>query len=86
MWQREGKVRTASENAGGMDIFMMGFDDLLCDRESKTGSGLILSAGDVCFVKSIPDMWEAVLRDADAVVTDGDEDLIFLYSGLNLNR
>ena len=53
----------------------MGLYNLLYDRKSKPGAPFILAAGEIGFVKTLPDFLQAVLGDADAGVLYGDENL-----------
>ena len=53
----------------------MGLYNLLYDRKSEPGAPLILAAGEIGFVKTLPDFLQAVLGDADAGVFYGDENL-----------
>ncbi len=43
----------------------------------------VLAAGEIRLVEALPDLFDAVARDADASVLDGDEDLVVLLCGLD---
>ena len=61
----------------------MCLDNLLYDGETKPGSFFVLAAGEIRLVEALPDLFDAVTRDADASVLDGDEDLVVLLCGLD---
>ena len=68
-----------------MDILMMRLNDLACDCKTESGTCFILATGNVCFVKTIPDMWQAFFRNTNAVIADCDEDLALLFGCLDFD-
>ena len=85
MSQRKRKISTTPKNTGGVNIFTVGIDNFFGDGKSQTGACFVLSAGDIRFIETIPDVWKAFFRNADAVIADSDKDFIFLYGSLYLN-
>lgn len=63
----------------------MGLYDLLYDGEPKSGAALVLAPGEVGLVKTLPDFLQTVLRDADAGILNGDENLFVAAAGLDVD-
>lgn len=79
--QRENKFGTHILRADYVDILAVGLNDLTHDGQPQTGTLLVLAAGDVGLVKSVPDLWYLIRRNADAVISDGDKDVLHLPGG-----
>lgn len=73
--QGEDKFRSDSFGADDIDIFSMQLDDFLDDGKSKSGSFFVFSAGQISLIEPFPDLFEAVLWNADTGIPDGDKDL-----------
>lgn len=56
--QRKDKLRTNAFRADTVDIFSMCLDDFFYNGKSKSGALLVFSAGEVCLVETIPDLFE----------------------------
>ena len=61
----------------------MSLNNFFDDGQSQTGSSFVFSSGQICFVESCPDFFDAVGRDADTGVFDGDEYFFVLDARLN---
>ena len=62
--QRKDKLRTNAFRADTVDIFSMCLDDFFYNGKSKSGALLVFSAGEVCLVETIPDLFDAVFWQA----------------------
>lgn len=74
--QRKDKLRTNAFRADTVDIFSMCLDDFFYNGKSKSGALLVFSAGEVCLVETIPDLFDAVFWNADSGVFDGNKDFL----------
>ena len=64
----------------------MGVDDFFYNGKSKTGSFLVSSAGNVCFVKTFPDFRNTVFGNSDSVIFDRDKYPAVFFRGFNNDR
>lgn len=81
--QREDKFCPHAFRADDIDMFFMGLNDLLHDSETEPGAFLVFSAGAICLVEAFPDFFQAVLRDADTGIFDGNENFFAPLGGLD---
>lgn len=70
-WEREDKLGSHALRADHVDVLAMGLDDLLDNGKPKTGSLFVFASGEVCLVESIPDFLDAVRRNSDSGILDG---------------
>ena len=75
MRQSDGKRRSAARRRGNFDDTVMGFDDFLRDRKSKSGSACLVRG------KGREKRLKRVLRHAAAVVRNADDQLIQIFAG-----
>jgi len=61
-------------------------DDLLNNRETKSGSFAVFSTGGIDFVEAVPDFVETFFRNSGSVIFNRDENFSVLYSGFYLDR
>ena len=59
--QRKDKLRTNAFRADTVDIFSMCLDDFFLQWKVQVGALLVFSAGEVCLVETIPDLFDACL-------------------------
>ena len=81
--QRKDKLRTNAFRADTVDIFSMCLDDFFYNGKSKSGTLLVFSAGEVCLVETIPDLFDAVFWNADSGVFDGNKDFLIFFGRLD---
>ena len=81
--QRKDKLRTNAFRADTVDIFSMCLDDFFYNGKSKSGALLVFSAGEVCLVETIPDLFDAVFWNADSGVFDGNKDFLIFFGRLD---
>lgn len=81
--QRENEFCPYAFRADDVDMLIVGLDDLFHNGKTKSGAPLVFPAGDVCLVEAFPDFFQAVLRDADTGIFDGNENLSAPLGGLN---
>ena len=83
----QGKDKFGSHALGADDVnmFVVRVDNFPDNGKAQTGALFVFAAGEVRFVKTVPDQFQAVSGDADAVVFDGDEYLIALFGRLDFN-
>ena len=79
--KREDEFCACSFRADDIDILVMRADDFADDGKAKSGSFFISATGDVRLIKTLPDLWQVLLRDAFPEVFDGDEDKLFPLVG-----
>ena len=61
-------------------------NDLFDDRQSETGAFLVFAAGAVDLIETFPDLVDAGFRDPDAMVLDGNKDLVVFLRRLDRDR
>ena len=83
--QAEDKFRAHPFGTHHINIFPVGLYDLLHDRQPQPGSLLIFSPRQIRFIKTLPDLINTVLRDADAGILDGDKDFFIPHRGLYID-
>lgn len=64
----------------------MSLNDFFYNGKSKTGAALVFSTGQVGFVKSFPDFFQAVFWNTDSGILDRDKYFVVLLGCLNRNR
>ena len=64
----------------------MRLDNFFCNGKSQPGSLFVFATGKVGLVETIEDQPQAVLRDSDTTVLDGDKNLSMLFVCLDANR
>ena len=64
----------------------MRLTNFFCNGKSQPGSLFVFAAGKVGLVETIEDQPQAVLRDSDTTVLDGDKNLSMLFVCLDANR
>ena len=74
--QGEDKFRSDTFRTDDVDVLTVRLDRFLYDGQSKAGAALVFPAGGVCLVEALPDLVQRFPGDADAVVPDGDIDLV----------
>ena len=61
-------------------------NDLFDDRQSETGAFLVFATGAVDLVETFPDLVDAGFRDPDAVILDGNKNLVVFLRCFDRNR
>ncbi len=82
-WKGEDEFRPHPFGANYRNIFFMGIDDFLRDGKTKACSFLILSTRKIGLIKTIPNLFETIFRNADSMIFDSDKCLIILYTHRN---
>ena len=59
--------------------------NLFYDSKTKTGALLVFSSGKICFIKTVPDLRQGILRDPKAGILDGNKDFLTLQQGFHVN-
>ena len=72
----EDKFGSHAFRADDVDMFFVSLNDFFDNGQSKTGAFFVFSAGEVGFVKTIPDFFDAFRRNANAGIFDGDQVLV----------
>ena len=55
--------------------------DLFYDSKTKTGALLVFSSGKICFIETVPNLRQGILRDPKAGILDGNKDSLTLQQG-----
>ena len=83
--QGEDKLRADAHGADDVDGLAVVLDDLFDNGQAQAGAPLVTAPGGVGFVKPLPDLFQAVLGDADACILDGNKRFFILYRRLDLD-
>ena len=81
--QGEDKFSADSFGTNDVDIFIMCLNNFFYDRESKTGTLLVLSTGQVGFVETLKNFVLAVFWNSDAGILDRNKYFFAFLGGLN---
>ena len=66
-----------------IDILAVRLDNLFYNGKAKSGSFLVLSAGQIRLIEALPDLGQCASRDSNSVVLDGGVNLITPVRGLD---
>ena len=84
--QGENKLRADAFRTDHIDIFLMGLDDFFYDDQPQARALFIFSAGNIRFIKPLPDFSKAFFWNADAPVFYRSKDFFVLYRCFNRNN
>ena len=85
MIPRENKFCPDALCTNDVDGLVVGIDDLLGDRQTKSCSFFVFPTGEVGFIKAVKYFTNAAFGNTDARIFHGDKDLISLFAGANLH-
>lgn len=78
-FQSENKFCSNALGTDHINVLIMSMDDLFYNRQTKTGTFLVFSSGNICFIKAFPDFGKAFLWNADSVVFDRNKNLFIFF-------
>ena len=85
LWQREDKLCADAGRADDIYVFFVGLNDLFYNCKTKPCSLLILTSGQIGFIKSVKDKLLVFLGNTDSAVLDGNKYFAVLLGSLDLD-
>ena len=81
-FQDEFKAAAFSDRGIDMDYGSVGFDNSPCERQSQSGSAYFSGGAPIELVEGFKDLFQAIVWDSNAGVTDLDMDEVILAACL----